>query len=53
MVVLVRGGVGSLGRGQRLGNACKRILIKTPRHVFQLIPGHGSGGRDLERESKS
>ena len=33
VVVLVRGGVGSLGRGQRLSDACKWILIKTSGHV--------------------
>ena len=54
VIILVRGCVRALGRGQRLGDSWR----KTDLGLFLNVsdgdqPGHGRGGRERERESRS
>ena len=54
VIILVRGCVRALGRGQRLGDSWRKTDLDIFLDVYDGDqPGHGRGGRERERESRS
>ena len=54
VIILVRGCVRALGRGQRLGDPWTKADMGLFLDVYDGDqPGHGRGGRERERESRS